>query len=98
MTMTSPACRRDLRPEPGRLILAPVATPPRWLREHRRIARAVAGPEPLVAEVARLVEAERRRRPEIKPVEWGMFRDIPDDEWEPCSAALEAVKGRPLLR
>jgi len=62
------------------------------------VARAAASPESLAAEVAWRVEAGRTTWKRPTPVDWGMFRDIPDDEWELFMAALEEVKGRPLLR
>jgi hypothetical protein len=98
MTTTSPACRRLLWRDRDRPILAPMTTPPRWLRERRRVARAAASPESLAAEIARRVEAERDRTMWKGPIDWGIFRDVPDDEWEPFMAALEEAKGRPLLR
>ena len=90
--------RRRLPPYPARPILTAVATPPRWLREHRRIARAVASVEAGGAEIAWRVEAERGRTTGNGPIHWGIFRDVPDDEWEAFVRALEEIKGRPLLR
>jgi len=77
-----------------------MSTPPRWLREHRRVANAAASPESLAAEVARLVEQKHHRPLEIRPVDWETFGDptLSDEEWEAFVSAIEEIKGRPLLR
>jgi hypothetical protein len=103
ITMTTPdkRCRRAVRRSSDLPILDPVRTPPRWLREHRRAARAAASPGWLAAEVARLVEAERSRltwKPPV-PADWRMPGEpLSDEEWEAFIAAIEEAKGRPLVR
>ena len=88
-----------MRRVPDLPILDPMRTPPRWLREHRRIARAAASPESLAAEVAWRVEAERGRTMWKGPIDWDTFgeRTMSDEEWETFIAAIEEAKGRPLV-
>jgi hypothetical protein len=100
MTMLDTTCRRTVRRARDLPILGPMTTPPRWLREHRRVARAAASPESLAAEVARLVE---RGRPGLAwkppvPADWRMSGEpLSDEEWETFAAALEEARGRPLF-
>lgn len=75
-------------------------TPPRWLREQRRVTRAAASPGSLAAEVARLVEAGRSGLTWKPPVraDWRMPGEpLSDEEWETFAAALEEARGRPLF-
>ena len=94
-------CRRLLRPGSDLPILDGMRTPPRWLREQRRVARAAASPESLVAEVARPVETGRPGLVWKPPLPAGWKRPgepLSEEEWEAFVAAIEEMKGRPLAR
>jgi len=78
-----------------------MSTPPRWLREHRRAVRAAASPEWLAAEVARLVETGGSGlvwKPPL-PADWKRPGEpLSEEEWEAFVAAIEEMKGRPLVQ
>jgi hypothetical protein len=92
-------CRRTMRRRADLLILDVMRTPPRWLREQRRAARAAASPESLAAEVAWRVEAERSGlawKPPLPP-DWKMPGEpLSEEEWEAFVAALEEARGYPM--
>jgi hypothetical protein len=97
--VTTP-CRRLVRRSSDLPILHGMSTPPRWLRERRRVTRAAARSESLAAEVARLVQSGRRGlawKPPV-PADWRMPGEpLSDEEWEAFIAAIEEAKGRPLI-
>lgn len=99
MTTTNAACRRPVRQGRDLPIVGSVTTPPRWLREHRRAARAAGSPEWLAVEVARLVELNRSATVWKGPIDWDAFGDgtLSEEEWETFIAAIEEAKGRPLV-
>lgn len=75
-----------------------VTTTPRWLREHRRAARAAADPESLADAIARrLAQPVPPTELPFSVIDWDTFGEtISDEEWEPFIAAIEEAKGRPL--
>jgi hypothetical protein len=94
---------------PADLLTLDLVVTPRWLRERRRVARLVARPEALAAEVARQVAAFTRpdrektfrelvREQGIKPfnAEEHLRREprLSHEDWEELRAAIAEGRGR----